>query len=50
MAKKLAIEATLIANRAQLGQIAREPHQLSELLLPWQVELLRHEPSLKTSR
>jgi ribonuclease D len=49
VAKKLAIEATLIANRAQLGQIARDPSQLSTLLLPWQAELLRHEPSLKAA-
>jgi ribonuclease D len=49
VANKLGIEATLIANRAQLGQIARDPRQLSELLLPWQMELLRHEPSLKAA-
>lgn len=47
VAKCLSIEATLIANRAQLGQIARNPRKLEELLLPWQAELLRHEPSLK---
>jgi len=49
VAGKLAIEATLIANRAQLGQIARDPRQLDDLLLPWQADLLRHEPSLKTA-
>jgi ribonuclease D len=49
VAKKLAIEATLIANRAQLSQIARNPRQLGELLLPWQAELLRHEPTLKAT-
>jgi ribonuclease D len=49
VAKKLGIEATLIANRAQLGRIAREPGQLGEILLPWQADLLRHEPSLKTA-
>jgi ribonuclease D len=49
VAKKLAIEATLIANRAQLGQIARDPKQIDELLLPWQADLLRHEPSLKAA-
>ena len=49
VAKKLASEATLIAIRAQLGQIARDPRQLGNFLLPWQAELLRHEPSLKAS-
>ncbi len=47
VAKKLGIEATLIANRALLGQIARNPAHLDHLLLPWQAQLLRHEPSLK---
>jgi ribonuclease D len=47
VAKKLGIEATLIANRAQLGRIARDPRHLDEIVLPWQAELLRHEPSLK---
>lgn len=49
VARKLTIEATLIANRAQLGRIARDPHSLGEVLLPWQAELLRHEPSLKAA-
>lgn len=49
VAKKLAIEATLIANRAQLSQIARNPRRVSEFLLPWQAELLRREPSLKAA-
>ena len=47
IAKKLGIEATLIANRSLLAQIARAPHQLDELLLPWQAGLLRDAPSLK---
>jgi len=47
IAAKLAIEATLIANRAQLAQIARHPGKLDEILLPWQAGLLRDEPSLK---
>lgn len=47
IAQKLAIEATLIANRAQLAQIARAPKKIDEYLLPWQASLLRHEPSLK---
>ncbi len=49
IAQKLGIEATLIANRSQLAQIARSPAQLGELLLPWQAELLRKEPALKTA-
>ncbi len=48
VAKALAIEATLIANRSQLAQIARAPRKLGEILLPWQAALLRDEPSLKS--
>jgi ribonuclease D len=47
VAKKLEIEPTLIANRSQLAQIARHPRKLGDVLLPWQADLLRHEPSLK---
>ena len=47
VAKKLGIEATLIANRSVLAQIARQPRKLDELLLPWQADLLRDVPSLK---
>ena len=47
LAKKLGLEATLIANRSQLAQIARSPRQLDQVLLPWQAELLRKEPSLQ---
>jgi ribonuclease D len=47
IAAKLGIEATLIANRAVLAQIAREPKRLDDLLLPWQADLLRAAPSLK---
>lgn len=47
VAKSLAIEATLIANRSQLAQIARAPRKLGDILLPWQAALLRDEPSLK---
>ncbi len=46
VAEKLGIEATLIANRSQLAQIARAPRQLGELLLPWQADLLKDLPSL----
>lgn len=47
VATKLGFEATLIANRSQLAQIARAPDKLDELLLPWQADLLRGLPSLK---
>lgn len=47
VAKELQIEATLIANRSQLAQIARAPAKLGEVLLPWQADLLRDQPSLK---
>lgn len=49
IAAKLQLEPTLIANRAQLAQIARAPTRVSELLLPWQAGLLQDEPSLKQS-
>jgi ribonuclease D len=39
-AKRLNIDPTLIASRAQLAQLAREPEKLAEILLPWQVRLL----------
>ncbi len=48
IAAKLQIEPTLIANRAQLAQIARAPRRLDELVLPWQANLLRDLPSLKS--
>ncbi len=47
LAKKLEIDPTLIANRSQLAQIARAPDRIGEIVLPWQAELLRREPSLK---
>lgn len=47
VAKKLSIEPTLIANRSQLARIARQPKALDEILLPWQADLLRHEPALQ---
>ncbi len=47
IAAKLELDPTLIANRAQLAQIARAPSRLDELLLPWQANLLRDIPSLK---
>jgi ribonuclease D len=48
VAAKLGIEGTLIANRAQLALIARSPKQIDDELLPWQADLLRQEPSLKS--
>lgn len=47
VAKKLEIEPTLIANRSQLAQIARAPKKIGDVLLPWQANLLKHEPTLK---
>ena len=47
VAQQLEIEATLIANRAQLAQIARAPAKIGEVLLPWQADLLKAEPTLK---
>jgi len=46
IAAKLPLDPTLIANRAQLAQLARAPERLDEILLPWQADLLRHEPAL----
>ena len=46
MAKGLNLDPTLIANRAQLAQLAREPQSVSQILLPWQAELLREELDL----
>ena len=47
VAQKLGFEATLIANRSQLAQIARSPRKIDEILLGWQADLLRAEPALK---
>ena len=49
IAQKLGIEATLIANRSLLAQIARAPDKLDDFLLPWQADLLRSAPSLKSA-
>ena len=46
IAQQLSLEPTLIANRSQLSQLARAPHDLDTLLLPWQADLLRPAPSL----
>lgn len=47
VAAQIQLDPTLIANRAQLAQIARFPEKLDEILLPWQADLLRNEPALK---
>ena len=47
VAQKLEIEPTLIANRSQLAQIARRPRELGAVLLPWQADLLKGEPTLQ---
>lgn len=46
VAARIQLDPTLIANRAHLAQIARAPDKLDEVLLPWQANLLRGEPSL----
>lgn len=46
VAATLQLDPTLIANRSQLAQIARDPRKIDELLLPWQADLLRNEPGL----
>lgn len=40
IAQKIQIDPTLIANRAQLAQLARAHDKPGDVLLPWQVELL----------
>jgi ribonuclease D len=47
VAKEVKLEPTLIANRSQLAQIARNPAGLDQILLPCQANLLRDQPSLK---
>lgn len=49
IAAGLSLDPTLIANRSQLALIARDPAKLSEILLPWQADLLKGEPSLQPS-
>jgi ribonuclease D len=47
LAQQLNLDPTLIANRSQLAQIARQPDRLNDILMPWQADLLRNEPALK---
>jgi ribonuclease D len=44
IASELDLDPTLIASRAQLTQLAREPAKLGELLLPFQASLLNSVP------
>lgn len=45
LAAKLNLEPTLIANRAQLAVLARNPADVDTVLLPWQASLVREWPS-----
>jgi ribonuclease D len=45
VANDLGLDPTLIANRSQLAQLAREPEKAGEFLLPWQIGLVG--PALK---
>jgi ribonuclease D len=47
VAQQLNLDPTLIANRSQLAQIARDPEHIDDILLPWQADLLRNESALK---
>ncbi len=47
IAAKLELEPTLIANRAQLAQLARDPAKLDEILMGWQADILRGDPALQ---
>ncbi len=47
LAKELDLDATLIANRSQLAQIARSPENLGEMLMPWQCGLIESLPTFK---
>ncbi|MEY4489452.1 MAG: hypothetical protein RIQ79_1960 [Verrucomicrobiota bacterium] len=44
---KIDLDPTLIAPRATLVTLCREPARLDEILLPWQADLLRDAPDLK---
>lgn len=48
LAQSLNLEATLIATRAQLVQIARDPSSIEKVLLPWQANILKAEPAWKS--
>ena len=44
----LQLDPTLIATRAQLVLIARDPQCIDTVLLPWQAQLLKAEPAWKS--
>ncbi|MEZ0216863.1 MAG: hypothetical protein ACAH89_07005, partial [Rariglobus sp.] len=46
VAAGLSLDPTLIASRSQLALIARDPAKIDAILLPWQADLLRNQPSL----
>lgn len=46
IALQIQLDPTLIANRAQLAQVARTPDKIDDILMPWQADLLRNEPAL----
>ncbi len=46
---KIGLDPTLIAPRATLVTLCREPARLDEILLPWQADLLRDAPALAPS-
>ncbi len=48
IASKLELEPTLIANRAQLAQLARDPAKIGEILMPWQADILKAAPALQS--
>ena len=48
LAHDLNLDPTPIATRTQLVQIAREPANIDQLLLPWQAQLLKAEPAWKS--
>jgi ribonuclease D len=48
IAAQLKMDPSLIANRSQLAELARSPDRIDEILLPWQADLLRADPALKS--
>ncbi len=48
IAAGLKLDPTLIATRSQLVQIAREPALIDQVLLPWQAQLLKADPSWRS--
>jgi ribonuclease D len=48
LALSLNLDPTLIATRSQLVLIARDPSCIDTVLLPWQAQLLKAEPALKS--